>query len=601
MAEKFASKRNIKFMIYEVFNTAELTQHEFFRDHNPETYDMIIDTIWKMADGLMYPLLQEMDANPPQYIDGQAKVHPVVREYMRQCGEGGWINASWSYDNGGQQLPALVDFVMSFIMSAANSAMSIFLGLTSGAMNLILNFGSPELKDRYLKKMAAGEWQGTMALTEPDAGSSLSDIKTVAEDTGGLGYYHIRGKKIFISAGDTSATDNTVHLMLAKIKGAPAGVKGISLFVVPKYRFTADGHLEFNDVSLDGIEHKMGVKGCPACQLSMGDNNDCRGYLVGEPGMGLAYMFRMMNEARIGTGIIAAAKTTACYYACLEYAGQRLQGRKPGQKDPASPQVLIIEHGDIRRMLLFQRAVAEGSLSLALQLSKYLDLSKAGVETEKHELLVDFLVPIVKTFPSEYGILSTSAAMQCLGGYGYCRDFPVEQYFRDIRIDAILEGSTGIQGIDLLGRKVTMKKSQAFKLFVSEVKKTVTKATMIPEISQQADELARGLGMMDDVTAYLLEVAGRNNEEEFLADATLYMEMVGIVAIGWQWLLQGITAHNALQDAASGSDKNFYDGKLHTLRYFMTYELSKVDGLARTLKNSRGLTAYMSTSVFGGE
>jgi butyryl-CoA dehydrogenase len=541
-----------------------------------------------------------MDANPPQCIDGQAKVHPAVREYLRQCGEGGWINAPWSYDDGGQQVPALVDFFISYIMATANSAMGIFLGLTSGAMNLILNFGSPELRDRYLNKMAAGVWQGTMALTEPDAGSSLSDIKTAAEDTG-LGYYHIQGKKIFISAGDTSATDNTVHLMLAKIKGAPAGVKGISLFVVPKYRFAADGSLEYNDVSLDGIEHKMGAKGCPACQLSMGDNNDCRGYLVGEPNMGLAYMFQMMNEARIGTGIIATGKATAAYYASLEYARERLQGRKPGQKDPASPQIPIIEHGDIRRLLLFQRAVSEGSLSLALQLSKYVDLAKAGVETERHELLVDFLVPIVKTFPSEYGILSTSAAMQCLGGYGYCRDFPVEQYFRDIRIDAILEGATGIQGLDLLGRKVTMKKGKAYRLFLEEANQTIAAARTIPEMKPQADDLARGLDLMNDVTAYLLGIAGQDKAEEFLADATLYLEMVGILAIGWQWLIQGLAAHKALQGGASGDDLNFYRGKLQTLKYFTTYEVAKVDGLARALKNSRGLTTYMDAALFEEE
>ena len=600
MANKFASRRNIDFMLHEVFQAEELTQYDLFRDHSRETFDMMIDTLWKMADEFMYPLFQEMDLYPPQYIDGTAKVHPSLPEFMKQCGQGGWINAAWSYERGGQQVPSLVNEVFSYLMGAANSSMAIYISLTTGAANLILNFGSREQKDLYLKKMTAGVWQGTMALTEPDAGSSLADIRTSAEDTG-LGHYLIQGKKIFISAGDTTATSNTINLLLAKIKGAPAGVKGISLFIVPKYRFSKSGELEYNDLSCTGIEHKMGAKGEPACQLSMGDQNDCFGYLVGEPNMGLSYMFQMMNEARIGTGIIAAAKATASYYACLEYTKQRLQGRKPGQKDPASKQIPIIEHADIRRLLLFQLSVTEGGLSLALQLSKYLDLARVGIEREKHELLVDFLVPIVKTFSSEYGILSTSAAMQCLGGYGFCRDFPIEQYYRDIRIDAILEGSTGIQGIDLLGRKVTMKNGRAYKLFIGEVKETVMKAGMIPEISQQADELARGLGIMDDVTAYLLEVAGRRGAEEFLADATLYLEMVGLVAIGWQWLLQGIAAHSALQGATFDGDKNFYERKLHTLRYFMTYEFAKVDGLARTLKTSRGLTASMNTSVFGEE
>ena len=584
-------------MLYEVFHAPELIQYDFYKDQSPETFEIMINTVWKLAEDFMYPVFKEMDAAPPQYLGGRAEVHPAVRNYLKQCGQGGWINAPWSYADGGQQVPFLVNFAISFIMSAANAPMTIFRGLTAGAMNLILNFGSPELKESYLGKMADGEWQGTMALTEPDAGSSLSDIKTTAEDTG-RGYYLIRGKKIFISAGDTNATDNTVHLMLAKMKGAPAGVKGISLFAVPKYRFAAQRDLEYNDVALDGIEHKMGSKGCPACLLSMGDNGNCRGYLIGEANMGLFYMFQMMNEARIDTGIISTAKVTAAYHTSLEYSGQRLQGRKPTQKDPASPQIPIIEHADIRRMLLFQRAVCEGSLSLALQLATYLDLVKAGVDAEKNELLVDFLTPIVKTFPSEYGIHSTSAAMQCLGGYGYCRDFPVEQYFRDIRIDAILEGSTGIQGLDLLGRKITMKQGKAYRLFLQEVNRTIASARLLPELASAADEVARGMEALENVTAFLLELQKQGRTEEFLADATLYLELTGILTIGWQWLIQGLSAMQALKLGVTEKDSHFYEGKLQVLRYFAAYELPRMDGLARVIKNSRGLTTRMETRLF---
>ncbi|MGE5543592.1 MAG: acyl-CoA dehydrogenase, partial [Bacillota bacterium] len=590
MAEQFASKRNIKFMLYEVFNAEELTQYEYFQDHSRETFDMIIDTMWKIGTDFLYPLFQELDKNPPQFVDGQAKVNPATREFMRMCGEGGWINANWSYENGGQQVPVLITFVNSLIMAAANCGLSGFPALTTGAANLILNFGSQELKDLYLEKMVSGEWQGTMALTEPDAGSSLADIKTTAEDTG-QGYYKIKGQKIFFSAGDTDATDNPIHLMLAKIKGAPAGVKGISLFVVPKFRFTKDGGLERNDIWCSGIEHKMGFKGSPICTLNMGENNDCHGYLVGQPHMGLSYMFQMMNEARIGVGIAAVGKATAAYYDALEYTKQRLQGRKANQKDPTTPQVPLIEHADIRRMLLFQRAVCEGGLSLALQLSKYVDLSEVGVDKEKHDLLVDFLVPIVKSFPAEYGILSTSAAMQCLGGYGYCQDFPVEQHFRDVRIDPIHEGTTGIQAQDLLGRKTTMKNGAAYKLFMEEARKTIAAASEIPEIKPQADILANGLEVMDDVTSYLLGVQKEKGAEEFLADATLYLEMAGLLAIGWQWLLQGVVAHNALQNQPSEGDTKFYRGKLITMKYFFTYEIPKINGLAHVLKTSQGLTA----------
>jgi len=600
MAEQFASKRNLKFMLYEVFNAEELTQYEYYQDHSRETFDMIIDTMWKMGTDFLYPLFQELDKNPPQFVDGQAKVNPATREFMKMCGEGGWINANWSYEDGGQQVPMLVSFVNSFIMAAANCGLSGFPALTTGAANLILNFGSQELKDLYLEKMVSGQWQGTMALTEPDAGSSLADIKTMAEDTG-EGYYKIKGQKIFISAGDTDATDNTVHLMLAKIKGAPAGVKGISLFVVPKYRFTRDGGLERNDIVCSGIEHKMGFKGSPICTLNMGENNDCHGYLVGQPHMGLTYMFQMMNEARIGVGIAAVAKATAAYYDALEYTKQRLQGRKANQKDPSSPQVPLIEHADIRRMLLFQRAICEGGLSLALQLSKYDDLVKVGVEPEKHELLIDFLVPMVKSFPAEYGILSTSAAMQCLGGYGYCQDFPVEQHFRDVRIDPIHEGTTGIQAQDLLGRKATMKNGKAYKLFVEEVQKVIAAAREIPELKPQADTLAQGLEVMNDVTGYLFGVQKEKGAEEFLADATLYLEMAGLLAVGWQWLQQGVIAYNALENQPSEGDAKFYRGKLHTLKYYFTYELPRVNTLAHVLKTSQGLTANMDISLFDEE
>ena len=312
-------------------------------------------------------------------------------------------------------------------------------------------------------------------------------------------------------------------------------------------------------------------------------------------------MFQMMNEARIGVGIGAVGKATAAYYDALEYTKQRLQGRKASQKDPSTPQVPLIEHADIRRMLLFQRAVCEGGRSLALQLSKYVDLSKVGVEPEKHDLLVDFLVPIVKSFPSEYGILSTSAAMQCLGGYGYCQDFPVEQHFRDIRIDPIHEGTTGIQAQDLLGRKTTMKKGEAYRLFMAEVNRTIAEALEIPELKTQAEILARGLEVMNDVTSYLLEVRKEKGPEEFLADANLYLEMTSLLAIGWQWLLQGIIAYRALQNQPSEGDAKFYRGKLITLKYFFTYEIPRVNSLAHVLKTSQGLTANMDISLFDEE
>ncbi len=381
MAEKFVGERNLKFLLYEVFDAPSLTQYPYFADHSRESFGMALDTAMKIGKNLMKPKLTEMDQNPPQFIEGRVSVHPVVRTLMKECGEGGWIAAPFGFDCGGQQLPLMISGVCRFILSAANYSASVYPFLTSGAAHLILTFGDRAMIDAYLPRMFSGEWQGTMALTEPQAGSSLADITSTAEPTD-QGYYRLRGQKIFISAGDHDGVDNVIHLMLAKIKGAPAGVRGISLFVVPQKR-TENGQLVPNDVQTAGIYHKLGYRGAPITQLSMGENNDCRAYLVGEPHRGLMYMFQMMNEARLDVGLGAAAIASAAYYASLEYAKERPQGRRLTSKDPTQPQIPILQHADIRRMLLFQRAVVEGSLSLLLQCSKYVDLARVAEGEER--------------------------------------------------------------------------------------------------------------------------------------------------------------------------------------------------------------------------
>ncbi len=598
MAEKFVSERNLKFLLYEVFDAASLTRHPYYADHSRESFDMALETALKIGKNLLKPKLQEMDKTGSEFVGGRVKVHPLVRTFMKECGEGGWIAASFSFDLGGQQLPLIISAACRFIISAANYSASVYPMLTTGAAHLIISFGSQELKDAYLPKMLAGEWQGTMALTEPQAGSSLADITTLAEPTD-QGYYRIRGQKIFISAGDHDGVDNVVHLMLAKIKGAPAGVRGISLFVVPQKRLE-NGELVFNDVNTAGIYHKMGYRGAPITQLSMGENNDCRGRLVGEPHKGLSYMFQMMNEARIDIGSGASAIASAAYYASLEYAQQRPQGRKVTSKDPTQPQIPIIQHADIRRMLLFQRAVVEGSLALVLQCSKYADMERTltGEEKERATLLLDILTPVAKTYPSEMGILSISAGMQCLGGYGYCDEFPLELFYRDARIHPIHEGTTGIQGITLLGRNVTMKNGAAFKVFLAEVQAAIRQAEEFAELKPYAQGLKEGVDRLTKVTLHLIGVAQSKGPDVFLADATLYLEFFGIVTIAWQWLLQAVTAQNALTRGPNGSEADFYQGKIYTFRYFFKYELPKIEGLAQRLLDADGLTVEMKESFF---
>ncbi len=598
MANKFLSERNLKFLLHEVCAAEELCKLAFFADHDRESFDMMLDTAVRMADQLLFPAFRDLDLNPPELVDGQVRVRPVVSQFLEQCGQGGWISAIFPYDHQGMQLPFMVDTACLYAFASANFSASAYLGLTTGAAHLILSYGSEELREAYVPAMLEGRWQGTMALTEPQAGSSLSDVAVSAAPTG-QGHYLITGQKIFISAGDHNGVDNVVHLMLGRIKGAPAGVKGISLFVVPKLR-QEGGDLVSNDLATAGLFHKLGYRGCPIVQLAMGENGDCRGWLVGEPNKGLAYMFQMMNEARIGVGQQATAVASGAYYASLQYAQERPQGRPVAAKDAAKPQVPIIEHADVKRMLLFQRAVVDGSLSLLLQCAKYADLASHGEgeqQTDAH-LLLELLTPVVKSYPSEMGVLSTSAGVQILGGYGYTDEFRSEQYFRDMRIHPIHEGTTGIQGMDLLGRKVMLEQGRALQLFQDEVGRDIAAAQGFVELAPQAARLAEALDMLVQATQAKQALAAKGEIENFLADATLYLELFGLVAVGWQWLRQGLAAAKALASGVGQADEVFYQGKLTTMRYFFAYELPKALGLSRRLGESDGLTAHMDPLLF---
>lgn len=595
----FYSKRDIRFQLFEVLNAEALTKYPYFQDHNRESFDMVLEAADHIAEKMLYPLLTEMDRQEPQLVHGKIRVHEGMKAIVKRFGEDGWINAPFSYEQGGQQIPTTVLNAAAFILQASNYSASVFPFLTTGAANLILTFGSKELQNTYTPKMFSGEWQGTMALTEPDAGSSLSDISTSATPSVQEGIYKIKGQKIFISCGDHDACNNVIHLMLARIAGAPAGVKGISLFVVPQKRLMGNSDLlESNDVISAGIYHKMGYKGAPIAHLMMGENDDCYGYLVGEAHKGLMYMFQMMNEARVGVGANAAAIGTAAYHASLKYAKERPQGRKINEKDPSQPQTLIINHADVKRMLLFQKAVVEGSLSLLCQCNYLTDLAhvEQGETKENALLLLDFLTPIAKSYPSEMCCLTTSAAVQIHGGAGYTTEFPVEQYYREARIHPIHEGTTGIHGIDLLGRKTTMRNGKAAQLFAAELAKTIEEATPYSELQPLIEQLQKASFKAQKVTTHLLGVAATNTEA-YLADATLYLEMVGIITIAWQWLRQAKVAQAALNNDST-LDADFYQGKIMTAKYFYEYELVKVDALAKRLLSSENVTIDMKSEWF---
>lgn len=586
---QYYSRRNLNFLLHEVFNVTDLTKYPYFSAHDRETINMTVDAVTQIADNLMFPYLREVDRNQPELHHGKVTVHPKVGEYLKALGEAGLIGTSFSFEDGGQQLPETVSSCLGFILMAANNGM-MYTGLTSGAAGLINSFGTDELKQQYVSNMLGGKWQGTMALTEPQAGSSLSDITTSATPQAD-GAYLIKGQKVFISAGDHDQCENVIHLMLARIDGAPKGTKGISLFVVPKYRL--DG--TENDVTSTGIYHKLGQRGVPAMHLTMGDRDDCQGWLVGEPHKGLSYMFQMMNEARIGVGMTGAAIASAAYCASLQYAKERPQSRRLNEKGILdSPQIPIIQHPDVKRMLLLQKAVVEGSLSLLIEAARCADIAQASEdpeEREKYHLMLELLTPVAKTYPTEMGMIAVSNGLQVLGGYGFTEDFPLEQYYRDIRITPIYEGTTGIQSQDLLGRKMTMKGGKAAQLLFAEMAQTIDEAETHDELKKYANLLKVELGRLQEVTMSLMPYAMQGDIERFLMDATLYMELFGIVTVAWQWLKQSVVAKNVLlTQNPEGDDLGFYESKIHTMKYFFHYEVSKTLGLAVRLKDTEVLT-----------
>ncbi len=591
MADKFYSKENLRFLLHEVFHVEELCKREYFKEHSLENFDMIMEAADSLSTNHLRPILLEMDRNPPYMQNARIKVHPKMGELMKKFGEDGWISMSVPHEFGGQQVPFTILQATAFIMAAANYSPMAFAFLTTGAAHLIEAFGTKELQQTFIPKMMSGAWQGTMALTEPEAGSSLSDIVTSATPTAD-GHYLIRGQKIFISCGDHDACENIVHLMLARIEGAPAGTKGISLFVVPRLRPDEKGELVLNDVNTAGLFHKMGYHGAPIAHLIMGEKNDCRAYLVGEEHKGLSYMFHMMNEARIGVGMSATAIATAAYYNSLDYANVRLQGRKLTEKDPLKPQIPIIHHADVKRMLLFQKAVLEGSLALCLQACMYYDNSKTleGEEKENNFLKMELLTPIVKSYPSEMSILTTSAALQVFGGYGFTKEYMAELFFRETRIHTLHEGTTAIHGMDLLGRKVMLKNGQATMLLMQDVFIDIEAAKKFESLKPYAEALEQKLTQLQELTMRLMGVAQKHGAEIFLSDATLYLELFGIIAVGWQWLKQGVVSEQEKTSSSKKYSAEFLQSKLLTLHFFFEYEMPKTEGLLTRLKSKNNVT-----------
>lgn len=573
MASTLLSARDLRFLLYEWLDVEALTRRPRYADHSRETFDGALELAERVATDHFAPHNKTNDSREPHFDGERVHVDPEVKKALEVYAETGLSSIAMDASVGGDQIPRVVSSACNAYFQAANLGTSAYPFLTSGNAALLVEYGTPEQIETFVRPMVEGRYTGTMCLSEPQAGSSLSDITTRAEPAGD-GTYRLFGNKMWISAGDHELTENIVHLVLAKIPGGPPGVKGISLFIVPKHLVNEDGTPgERNDVVPAGLNHKMGYRGTVNALLNFGEGKHTPGgepgavgYLVGEPHQGLRYMFHMMDGARIGVGAGAMAVGYTGYLKSLTYARERLQGRPLGAKDPREPQVPIIEHTDVRRMLLAQKSYVEGALALVLYCARLMDdkLSAESPERVREAgLLLDVLTPIVKSWPSQWCLEANSLAIQVHGGYGYTREYDVEQHYRDNRLNAIHEGTHGIQALDLLGRKVVADGGSRLALLVETASATVS--------------AARGLGGVEAEYAELLEAALARTAETAtaawaegdpavaLANATPYLEAVGHVVVAWLWLEQLVAAH--------GREGGFYEGKRAAAAYFFRHEL----------------------------
>ena len=565
MRSTIMSRRDLDFLLFEWLDVEELTKRTRFAEHSRETFSDVLDLCEELATRYFAPHNKKSDQNEPSFDGSTVTVIPEVKQALDAVADAGILSMGMDEALGGAQLPATIAQAGFAWLSAANISTSGYLMLTIANANLLAKFGTPEQIETFVKPMLAGRFTGTMALSEPAAGSSLADITTRAEPSGD-GTYRLFGSKMWISGAEHEMSDNIVHLVLAKIPGGSPGTKGISLFIVPKFIVDADGSIGArNDVSISGLNHKMGQRGITNTVLNF---NGAIGYLVGEQHRGIVYMFHMMNEARLGVGMGAVALGYTGYLKSLEYARERPQGRPITSKDPTTPQVPIIEHADVKRMLLAQKSYAEGALALALYCARIVDWQdSADSDDERDELglLLDILTPIAKSWPSQWCLEANSLAIQVYGGYGYTREYDVEQHYRDNRLNPIHEGTHGIQSLDLLGRKVTQRGGASLTALGGAISKTVVAANTVG--GESATLAAQLDSSWQRLVAVTMSMFAAGDVEAAMANSAIYLEAFGHIVIAWMWLEQFL--------AAGDNPGAFYAGKRQAARYFFAYELPR--------------------------
>lgn len=600
MAEWIADRRDVAFVIHEQFEASKLSEHQVFEDFNKKTMDLILKEVRNLAIKEVLPTNHEGDKHGCSLDNGKVSIPDSFPRIWEMYRSGEWLAMSESPEWGGQGMPGILATAATEYLNGANMALFMYVALTHGAAHLIEAFGTPEQKSLYVKKMYTGKWSGTMLLTEAGAGSDVGALETRAIPQPD-GTYKIEGNKIFISGGEHDMVENIIHPVLARIEGAPEGTKGISLFIVPKYRVNPDGSIgEFNDVVCTGIEHKMGIHGNSTCSLALGSRGECVGYLLGEANKGMKIMFQMMNEARLYVGVQGLSLASSAYLNAVNYARERVQGPnllKAMQGDVKG--VPIIQHPDIRRQLVSMKAYVEGMRSLLYYIGHAFDKIKTVEnEAEKERLsgIIDILIPVAKGYVSDRAFDVCSAGMQVYGGYGFVEEYPQAQLMRDCRITMIYEGTNGIQAMDLLGRKLGMKKGKPLMDLLGEIQSVIAMAKSSEILLSLATDLEVALGKLGEAMMHMGKTAMGPDVMNAFSFAHPLLEVMGDVAMGWMLLWRAVVAEKAM--SSNKKDAVFYNGQITSARFFIEAVLPVTHGKIRSILKTSDAAMFMDEAAF---
>ncbi|MFO0589632.1 MAG: acyl-CoA dehydrogenase [Polyangiaceae bacterium] len=590
-------EKGIDFLLHDVLGAAELFSLPDFAEHNRATIDLVLGSARRISREVLLPAFRAMDAEAPSLEGGRIRVHPAMRDAYRALVELGLISAPLPPAAGGMGLPMMAQAAALVQVFAANVSAGFFPALTSQVAQIVGMLGAPEIQEAYGQKLVSGEWTGTLAFTEAQAGSDITEIRTSATKAA-EGHYLLHGEKIFISAGDHDLTDNVVHVVIARIEGAPPGPMGLSLFVVPRLR-PEGGALVPNDVQTTGLLHKLGWRGLPSAVLRFGEEGDCRGFLLGEANQAIVYLMGALGPVRLLFSMTSTASALAGYRASLEYARDRVQSRPIAPPDPTKGPVAIIEHADVRRMLLRQKAIVEGALALVLSLAKYADVAMHGATPEargRAHTLFELIAPAAKGFTGERGFESNALAIQVLGGHGASVDHPVEAYLRDQKLNTLHAGTTGTLALDLLGRQALADGGAPIRMLGEEIGQAVSRARKAGVDGAWCDAIESGFAELAKVTMDVAGFAQAGDPEKMLRHATDYMDLFGTVVIGWQWLLQAAAAREC--QSSGGYEAAFLEGKLGAAQYWMATEMPRIAHLASLCRTAEDSYARMQSDWF---